>query len=65
MKRFPTYCIDCKLTKQAEVKPCPAGYKNPAATLEGAIRQAANKGEWPCSFSPHRGKFIDSLGHNP
>jgi hypothetical protein len=59
MKIFPDYCIiDCKLRKQANTKDCPAGYLNPAKTLEGALHQAERKGEWPCSFSPHRGTFV-------
>jgi hypothetical protein len=62
MKAIPDYCKDCQLFKHVDVRPCPAGYRNPAKTLEGALRQANRKGEWPCSYSPHRGEFVEALG---
>lgn len=56
MKRNPEYCKSCKIFVDEK---CQADYKNPTTTLEAAINQAKN-GEWPCSFSPHRAKFIES-----
>jgi len=52
------YCNTCKINVEGV---CTANYKNPTATLESAIKQANNKGEWPCTFSPHRATFIDSF----
>jgi hypothetical protein len=52
------YCKNCKLQDNSL---CLSNYKNPTATLESAIKQANNKGEWPCTFSPHRATFIDSF----
>jgi hypothetical protein len=49
------YCKDCKI-KIGEL--CGAGYKNPTTSLEKALKQAKNGGEWPCTFSPHRAEFV-------
>jgi len=50
------YCSTCKINVEGV---CTANYKNPTKDLESAIAQAKNKGEWPCTFSPHRATFID------
>lgn len=53
-----TYCKTCKIFIDDI---CTAGYKNPTTDVDPAINQANHKGEWPCSFAPHRGAFIDKF----
>ncbi len=50
------YCQSCKIYVENK---CTANYKNPTTCLDKAINQANSKGEWPCSFAPHRAQFID------
>ena len=57
MKRNPEYCKSCKIFVDEK---CQAEYKNPTTTVEKALIQANRGAEWPCSFAPHRGKFIES-----
>jgi hypothetical protein len=57
VKRNPEYCKSCKIFIDDK---CQAEYKNPTSTVEKAMAQAEKKGEWPCSFAPHRAKFIES-----
>lgn len=53
------YCKSCKIYVEGV---CAANYKNPTKDLGSAIAQANNhKGEWPCTFSPHRNSFIDKF----
>lgn len=49
------YCETCKIHVD---KQCQAGYQNPTTDVTHAMNQALRKGEWPCSFAPHREEFI-------
>jgi hypothetical protein len=50
------YCKACKIHDETG---CWAKYKNPTNSVETAIKQALNKGEWPCSNSPYRKEFVN------
>lgn len=49
------YCKACKIYVDDK---CLAGYTQPTNDVDAAIKQALHKGEWPCTYSPHRAEFL-------